>query len=524
MKYLNSVLGGLGLILFLVCYPVVFSSFPRVEGYISKEIAESISATYLKEHNIDISGFKWSSSLKIDEEGWFCLFQEIDHRRIDSRWMGKTPHLLFWEVKGYNPSSSQTFNLSVGAYSGKIEGFSLPQTNRGERTLSKDEAEKLSTDFLTKKGINLANCFLASYSFEENENERHVFEWKEKAFSPKKIFNRVKVVIEGETITSFQQFLANSNIRKEDDGVIETVSLQIYSCWLYLLIFACLFIIFRNKERSKVPYLKSIFLITAVVTAITIISIVVDCIDTRVISKEEGDSFSVLINSFSAAFLIVLFGIGGSILAVRYYSGNQNAERILCMGKSRKLSVLKGYEFGFLWAGYFVVFHFVSQKIFNLRIPAIPHIPDIPEIHNLIVDIISIANSGLSASVMEEFTFRLVSILLLIRYIKRKFLAVLIPAIIWGFTHPDIYFSAQYFRGIELSLVGIVLGYIFLQYGILTPMIAHYIINILANGYPMVINTDILFAKVILTTAVILFLLFPLLFLLRHSGNSRRGL
>lgn len=133
MKYLNSVLGGLGIILFLVCYPVVFSSFPRVEGYISKEIAESISARYLKEHNIEISEFKWSSSLKIDEEGWFCLFQEIDHRRIDSRWMGKTPHLLFWEVKGYNPSSSQTFNLSVGAYSGKIEGFSLSQTNNGEK-------------------------------------------------------------------------------------------------------------------------------------------------------------------------------------------------------------------------------------------------------------------------------------------------------------------------------------------------------------------------------------------------------
>ena len=69
------------------------------------------------------------------------------------------------------------------------------------------------------------------------------------------------------------------------------------------------------------------------------------------------------------------------------------------------------------------------------------------------------------------------SISFLTRFLRSKTIAILIPAVVWGFLHSNYYVEPIYSRGVELALVGIVLGWAYLRFGILSAILCHYTYN-----------------------------------------------
>ena len=94
--------------------------------------------------------------------------------------------------------------------------------------------------------------------------------------------------------------------------------------------------------------------------------------------------------------------------------------------------------------------------------------------------------TGLVAATMEEFLFRLVAISLLLRWFKRSWLALLVSAVVWAFLHADYPQEPIYIRGLELTIVGILLGIVFLRFGVWATIISHYVYNCFLGVYPMV--------------------------------------
>jgi ribosomal protein S18 acetylase RimI-like enzyme len=92
---------------------------------------------------------------------------------------------------------------------------------------------------------------------------------------------------------------------------------------------------------------------------------------------------------------------------------------------------------------------------------------------------------GLQAAVYEEFLFRLFAISFLYLLIRRWWVALLVPAAIWGFSHPTYLTAPVYLRGVELTLVGLVYGYFLVRYDVLTTIVAHYTYNAVVVGLPL---------------------------------------
>ena len=105
---------------------------------------------------------------------------------------------------------------------------------------------------------------------------------------------------------------------------------------------------------------------------------------------------------------------------------------------------------------------------------------------------------------MEEFLFRLVAISLLLRWFKKSWLAVLVSAVVWAFLHADYPQEPIYIRGLELTIVGVLLGIVFLRFGVWATIICHYVYNCFLSVYPM-LQSDSLYFKVsgILAVAII---------------------
>jgi hypothetical protein len=84
---------------------------------------------------------------------------------------------------------------------------------------------------------------------------------------------------------------------------------------------------------------------------------------------------------------------------------------------------------------------------------------------------------GIRAAWMEEFFFRILALVLIFRLTGSKWLAIIVSATVWGFMHSNYPQMPGYARGIELTLEGIVFGWVAVRFGILTTFISHCLFN-----------------------------------------------
>lgn len=90
---------------------------------------------------------------------------------------------------------------------------------------------------------------------------------------------------------------------------------------------------------------------------------------------------------------------------------------------------------------------------------------------------------GLSAAFSEEMEFRVLAILILQMVFGSRRLAVVLSAAIWAFLHSDYPQMPGYIRGIELTVEGSLWGMLMLRFGILTPLVAHYLYDCWLGSY-----------------------------------------
>src|SRR5262249_14800346 len=102
---------------------------------------------------------------------------------------------------------------------------------------------------------------------------------------------------------------------------------------------------------------------------------------------------------------------------------------------------------------------------------------------------------GLLASMNEEFTFRLFAIPFFTRYTRSRWIAVIVPAFLWGFLHSNYPQEPAYIRGIEVGLIGIVAGFVMLRWGILATLIWHYTVDASLVGL-FLVRSDNLYFKI----------------------------
>jgi GNAT superfamily N-acetyltransferase len=143
---------------------------------------------------------------------------------------------------------------------------------------------------------------------------------------------------------------------------------------------------------------------------------------------------------------------------------------------------------GGLLGGYVVVFYLVATRLFGGWTPmGAPY----TSLYATPFPFLGPLRSGLVPAMEEELLFRLIAIPLMLLLTRRRWLALLVPGIIWAFAHLAYVRDPFYLRGIELTLVAIILGLFFLRFDLTTTIVAHYAFNaglgalpLLASGEP----------------------------------------
>ena len=95
---------------------------------------------------------------------------------------------------------------------------------------------------------------------------------------------------------------------------------------------------------------------------------------------------------------------------------------------------------------------------------------------------------GFQASFSEEAMFRLFAINLFKKYGVPTILAVFLSAAMWGFGHTGYEIYPMWFRGVEVTCIGIIMGIFYLRFGIVCVIAAHFLIDSFLSSLPYLLN------------------------------------
>lgn len=417
-----------------------------------------------------------------------------------------------WQCRWFQSTQKEEFQVYVDQH-GEIVHFShlLAEAKEGA-DLEVAEARALAANYLVKvAGIDTTEYEQVESSTEKQDQRTdHLFEWKRvgyeiqwKRTDPEAGTGslRIAVRVQGDEVGRFTRYFKtpekfNRQFQKtQSTGTL----LGILSLGLMLLTAIAALVIFIIKYKQGDIRWKFALGFAGLIMGL----FVLDSINSFPIVKYAyptqmslGIYWGILIAL--AVFAAIIYGLwilftgaSGEALSREVYPQSVDVLHDLTRGRvfTRKLffASLRGYALAFFFLGYVTIFYTLGRKYLGVFLPA--ESPYSNQLGTYLPWLTPLAIS-LLAAVSEEFISRLFSITLLKKYLRFTFLALLIPAVIWAFGHSTYPVFPVYVRGIELTIAGIIFGYFFIRFNIMTCIIAHYVIDSIFFAGPLLKSTN----------------------------------
>ena len=469
-----------------------YRAFPEasIDFRVTRDEAKEQAADFLASRGFDLAAYRHSAIFRYDNQTKTFLERELGLEGA-TQVIGDPVQLWRWSNRWVRELEKEEFQATVTT-SGELVSFShLIEEEAPGASLAEAEARRLAETFLTGElGRDLTALDFVEAQAQERPNRiDYTFSWKLRDFAVGDAHYRFYVRLQGDQIGGFGEYLKIPEAWERDYAELrsrnETTGL-VAGTLLILTILAMLVSFFSGVRARDIRW-KTAAIFGAIAAVLTLLA-QLNNLPLTSFSYDTTDTYGSfltgqLLNSLFAAaaqgILIFFLTAAAEPLYRRYYANQiQIGGQFTPAGLRTKrflLGTILGLAMTPAFLAYQVLFYITAEQ-FGAWSPA-----DIPysEMINTYIPWIMVLLIGFMPAVSEEFISRAFSIPFLHKYLKSRWAAVVIAGLIWGFAHAGYPQQPFYIRGIEVGIGGIVVGYIFLRFGILAPLVWHYTIDAL---------------------------------------------
>ena len=502
------VLAGIAGIFFAHRY--FFQAFPEasVDFKVTRPQALTRAKAFAASLGENLDSYGSAIEFSVDENEKVYLERELGLQQANQLASSKI-NLWYWNVRFYKPLQEEEYEVRVSP-SGQIVGYKhvVPEARPGV-TLERAAAETLAQDFLTAKLGKQAGDW--TYLAEEANSQKKPsrldwdFTWENKALKVKDAPYREKIHITGDRPSGASEFMlvpetwqrSYERLRSGNNTLalvftVPYIGLLAVAVWLAIL--------FTKSGQTK-------WALAVKLGAIAAAGLFLQGLNDWPLWGSNYDT-----KEAYAGFLLiqVLRALGVAVVTALTISlvlpaaeplyrqsqpNNLRFSKLLTWRGIRSKeffsSAVVGISLAAAHIGLVVVFYTVATH-FGAWAPQEVNYSDAV---NTAFPWISGVAIGLLASMNEEFTFRLFAIPFFMRISRSRWIAIIVPAFLWGFLHSNYPQEPAYIRGVEVGLIGIVAGIVMLRYGILSTLIWHYTVDASLVGL-FLVRSDNLYFKI----------------------------
>jgi hypothetical protein len=423
-----------------------------------------------------------------------------------SAWARTRVPIWTWNVRWFRPQAKEEWRVAIGV-DGRVARFThLMEETAAGASLAQDSARMLAEQFVRNRGWKLDAFTLVEASSEKKDKRTdHHFTWEEQGStiewhgkSPVGGSGSLRIAVDvaGDRISGYRRFLKvpeefSRNLQQTESvgGVVAIAALL----FTFVLVLAAMGVAIARQRRGDVRW--GVGLALAVFVSVLALGAGATMWPTFVFSYGTEIQWEAYVGLaiFGGLFVALLYGLwtlftvaAGESLGRETFPGSlaglTDAARGQLLTPAVAAASVRGYALGFLILGYLTLFYLFARRFLGAWLPA--EGPQ-SEIFNNYAPFIAPLTISLVAAITEEMTYRLFGISLVKRYLKSTTLALLIPALIWAFAHSSYAVFPIYIRGIELTVAGLVFGLAFLRLGLLTCIVAHFVVDAVLIGMPL---------------------------------------
>lgn len=468
------------------------AAFPQasINLKLSRDEITDRAQQFLRTRRLDTKGFRNLTLFDPEEQARLYLERELGLERANQL-MEKEVPVWRWRARWFKPPEKEEMLVYLRP-DGTLTGFEhrIPETEPGRR-LDKTSARLLAEAFL--QGQSMKPHRLVAEQTENRPNrDDHVFTFEEENFKAKEATLRRTVVLHGDKIGSYQEFLYVPEQWQRDFAKLRS-SNELYAAiaqGLYVLLALAALVAFGASLRRGEIVWKPLIWIAATVAIVNLLnefntlSFAIDGMPTS--SPYRESVLLSLLQGIGSATGVYLYVLGPLLAGVGlYHRMFPGTLRLPIAFRSRGIgtrsffrAVIAGFGMAGAHLAFLTAFYLVGAR-FGVWSPQDIAYSDMLATPMPWVYPIAIA---MMASSAEEFWFRLLAIPLLARFLRVRWLCIVIPALVWGFLHANYPQQPGYIRGVEVGLIGVAAGYMMIRFGIVATLVWHYAIDAFLIG------------------------------------------
>ena len=464
-------------------------AFPEasIEFRVNRSQARVRGEKFLEDLGRKLDHTRFAGRFDVEEEPKVYLERELGLERA-SRFYGADAKVWRWKMRWFRSGVKEEERVEITPR-GDVAGFeSVRREDAPGARLSRDEARALSRRFLEKLGLPAASFKPIEVSPVTRPKRTDWSFVDEKAgFRMGEATVRYSTTVSGGEVTGFRELVhvpeswsrGYRRLRSKNEAASTVATFGFFVTLIVLLGMLVTKVVRRDVRWKLVAAFGGIACVLAFLSTLNDIPLTLYDYETSSPLSSHLTKQLVLgilgAIATGAGIAVVIAG-AEPIYRERFPTQLSLSGMFSKRGVRTKrffLGVLLGYALTAFFFAYQAVFYVVAARL-GAWAPA-----DIPysDMLNTAFPWATVLLIGFLPAVSEEGISRMFSISFLDRLGAGRLVAVVVPALIWGFGHSAYPNQPFYIRGVEVGAAGVLMGVLLLRYGALPLLVWHFTVD-----------------------------------------------